>query len=350
MSDPADRGSAGAQLPIVWRVSRAGLVASWAGITVAAITVLALTTLVLTSNEADLAGVLAGGGFAIFLGLLLWRTGVYPAVIATERTLIIRNPHATVTIRWPDIVEVAAGFDGVTVMSVSALTTAAWAVQKANLSTWRGSRTRADIVAAQIWELAAERGAEGPGTEGPKRLPQRQLDPIDAVREPLRFPWRMTRPEAAVIGFLRHSSSPWLTLATAVLFGGLGVLNAWFVGVDQWDGYVLASRGVTVEATVVAVPGLIEVTWPTIRPRTIFLDTPAKDAASVYAAGQVVEVVSDPQRPTRARLAGFSPRPWGSLAVSAGALFLGSGYLKWWRWLLVALRSTPPTPPGRHHA
>lgn len=350
MSDPTDRGSEGAELPIVWRVSRAGLVASRVGITVAAIAVLALTTWVLASSSADLAGAIAGGSFAAFLAVMLWRTGIHPAVLATEDALVIRNPLGAVSISWPDIVEVSAGFDGVTVMSVSAPPTAAWAVQKTNLSTWRGSRTRADTVAARIWELAAERGAQGLGPDGPERLPQRELDPIDAVREPLRFPWRMTRPEAAVIGSLRHSSSPWLTLATAALFGSLGVLSAWFVGVDQWDGYVLGSRGVTVEGTVVAVPGLIEVTWPAIRPTTVFLDTPAKDAASVYAAGQVVEVVSDPQHPTRARLAGFSPRPWGSLAVAAGALFLASGYLKWWRWLLVALRSTPPTPPGRHRA
>jgi len=92
------------------------------------------------------------------------------------------------------------------------------------------------------------------------------------------------------------------------------------------------------------------VTWPAIHPKRIFLQTTAKDAAETYHVGDVVDVVSDPHHPTRARLVGFEPDPRSSAGVAAGALFPASGYLKWWRWLVLAHRDAPPTPPGRHRA
>jgi len=89
--------------------------------------------------------------------------------------------------------------------------------------------------------------------------------------------------------------------------------------------------------------------WPEIQAETIFLETP-EDATKTHILGQSVSILSDPRHPTRARLAGFTRQPWGSLAVTAGGLFLSSGYIKWWRWLVVAHRKAPPTPPGRHRA
>lgn len=158
----------------------------------------------------------------------------------------------------------------------------------------------------------------------------------------------MTRVEGVVIGFLRHSSSPVLTLGAALLFCVVGVGSAWLVVADEWDRHLLAERGVVVEATVVAVPGLLEVTWPAIAPRTVFLETEAGDAAESFAAGDVASVVSDPQHPLRARLVGATPDHRGSAALAAGTLFLSSGYLKWWRWLVHARGQERPGSPGRH--
>lgn len=219
----------------MWRVSPAGLLASQIAMVATGIAIAAVTTWVLVSPEADRLAAVLVAAFGIVIGLVLWRTAIHPGVVATEDLLVIRNPLETVTFRWPDIVEVVPGFDGVTVTSISSPPKAAWAVQKSNLSTWRGAQTRADVVAARLWDLATERGAVGSADEGVRSLPQREVELYDAVRRPLRFPWRMTRVEASVIGFLRHSSSPVLMAGAAAVFGVLGLVNAGLVVVGQWD-------------------------------------------------------------------------------------------------------------------
>jgi hypothetical protein len=129
----------------------------------------------------------------------------------------------------------------------------------------------------------------------------------------------------------RHSASPLPMVGAAAVFGALGLVDAGIIAVDHWDGRLLAERGVVVEATVVAVPGLVEVTWPAIHPKRIFLETtrrtPLRPTTSVTSSTSS----RTPHQPTRARLIGFEPDPRSSAGVAAGALFPASGYLKWCR-------------------
>jgi hypothetical protein len=340
-------------LPIVWRVGRAGRIASRTGVALSALTILGVATWVVGWPDADKLAAALVAAFGLVLALMLWRAGIHPSVAATEAGLVIRNPLETVTVPWEDLVEAAAGFDGVRIGRLSAPPTTIWAVQKANFSTWSGARTRADAVAAKIQELAAARGAPAETTRsGAKKIARREVEPFDAFREPLRFPWRMTRVEAAVIGFLRHSSSPRLSAASALVFGALGLTIVGFFAIDQGDAHLLQERGVVVQGTVLEVPGLVKVTWPGIAPESIFLEG-GDHAADEYSVGEVVDVRSDPQHPTRARLVGVEPGAGENarqIAVALGALLLASAYAKWSRWLAVAHRDAPPTPPGRHRA
>jgi hypothetical protein len=181
---------------------------------------------------------------------------------------------------------------------------------------------------------------------------QRDLEPCDAHLRPLRFPWRMTRVEAAVVGFLRHSYSPLISAATALLFGATAVLLLGFVASDQWNAHVLRERGVVVEGTVVDVPGLVEVTWQGIAPRTQFLDG-GPNATEGFRVGSVVNVLSDPQRPGRAHLVGVEPdtrEMIGQATLGVAGVFLAAAYAKWARWLAVTRRNAPAPRPGRHQA
>lgn len=343
-------GARAPELPIVWRVSRTGLVAARVLIAASGTAILALMAWVLIDPKAHrlAAGLVAT--FAAGLVLVVWRSALHPRLVAEETGIVVRNPTSTRRVPWTDVVEVYPGFDGVTVTSTSGPPAIAWAVQKANLSSWRGARTRADVVAATLVELAEARGATPRSADGELRETPREVEPIDAARRPLRFPWRLTRPEAAVLGFLRHSSSPLISTASGVLFAGFGLVFLGFCVTQEVDGALLRDRGAITEGTVLAVPGLVEVTWPELTRRSIFLEAPVKNAAASYRVGQEVEVVYDPQKPTRARLVGFAPGSWGYAAGALGALALGAAELKWARWLAVARRAAPPTPPGRHHA
>lgn len=327
--------------PRVWRVSRATLAAArW---TVAAAVAGAGAGAVwgLTWPGADrvTAALLVAAGVAV--GLTVWRAAIHPAIVATDDVLVIRNPWQTVTLRWAGVVSVTPATDGITVTSVDSPPVTAWAVQKSNLMIWRGVHRRADEVAQTLQALADER-RDGPPPAAPP-APVRAPEPSDAVRDPLPFPWRMSRAEAVVVGFLRHSASPRPMLAAGLLFAVLGTAGVGVLVDELRDSALLGKRGRVVEATVLAVPGLVEVTWPAIRPATVLVETDEEDPTAQFAAGDVVDVLTDPQDPARTRIVGHHGAPWGLAALSGGTLLMASSYLKWWRWL--AHRCAPP---GRH--
>jgi hypothetical protein len=337
-------------LPIVWRVGRAGLAASRVGAVVGVLAVVGAATWGFAWPDADRLAAALVAALGLCLTLTAWRVGVHPSVAATETGLVIRNPLETVAIPWADLVEASAGFDGITISRLSATPTTIWAVQKSNLSTWRGARTRADAVAATIQVLASAR-ADGSTTMSSGALPivRREVTPLDAVRIPLRFPWRMTPVEATVIGVLRHSSSPLPNAAAAFVFGALGLVLVGLFAGDQWDARVLRDHGVVVQATVLDVPGQVKVSWPAIAPQALFLDGGDR-AVQTYSPGEVVDVLSDPRHPTRAQMVGVEPDlagRAGQLAVALGARLLASGYAKWSRWLALTGRDVRPTSAAR---
>jgi hypothetical protein len=336
-------------LPAVWRVGQAGLTGCRIGIVLVAAAILAAVAWVILDPDADAVAVALVVVAGLVIAAVLWRAGIHPSVTATQYGLVIRNPLARVVVPWQDVRGASAGYDGVVIFRRAAPPVVIWAVQKSNLATWSGSRTRADAVARRLVELAVEHGAVVESGSDIEASVHRSVEPRDAVRRPLRFPWRMTRIEAEVVDFLRHSSSPLASGATAVMFCVIGLVMGGFLVMEQWDAYVLGERGVLVQGTVLDTPGLVKVTWPDIAPDAVFLergDVPVER----YVVGEAVQVVVDPQRPARAQLVGSGTdgaTTARSIVFTLGALFLASGYAKWARWL-VAARDDPPSSRARH--
>ncbi|HEY0117952.1 MAG TPA: hypothetical protein VGC04_04145 [Cellulomonas sp.] len=341
-------------LPIVWRVGRAGLAAAWTGVTVCVLAILAVVTWVLVRPDADKGSASIGAALAALIVVMLWRSAIHPSAEATEHSLVVRNPLQTVTICWDDVVDATAGYYGVTVRQRGGRPTTIWAVQKSNIITWRRRRARADEVASTIRNLATARATAGGAALDPtaRLTSRRDVEPEDAFRSPLRFPWRMTRPEASVIGFMRHPYSPRVSAAAAALFAVVGLAVLGFEADDQLSTYLLHERGVVVQATVLAVPGQVKVVWPAIAPHPIFLDA-GHQPPSAYPIGSTVDVLSDPQHPTRAGIVGVKPEfgsTVASFAIAFISLSLASGYAKWARWLAVTDADQPPSGVGRDQA
>ena len=273
--------------------------------------------------DADRLAAALVAALGLCVALMVWRVGIHPSLAATETGLVIRNPLETVRVPWADLVEASAGFDGITISRLSAPPTTIWAVQKSNLSTWRGAPTRADDVAATIQVLASARGrnAETIRLREQCRSPDGRFGRSTRSRSPLRSPWRMTRVEATVIGFLRHSSSPLPNAASALVFGALGLILVGLFASDEWDAHLLRDRGVVVQATVVEVPGLVKVTSPAIAPQAMFLeggDRAARGVRDRGGRGRPVRPTPPDSCAARRRRARTWPRqPGSSRSLSA---------------------------------
>jgi hypothetical protein len=115
-------------LPIVWRVGRAGLIASWIGVALGVLAVLAVATWVLLWSDSDKVAAALVAVFGIVVAVALWRVGIYPDATANDGGLVIRNPQETVRVPWEDLVDATAGFDGVTITRLSQPPARIWAV------------------------------------------------------------------------------------------------------------------------------------------------------------------------------------------------------------------------------
>lgn len=79
-----------------------------------------------------------------------WIAAGRPRVMLTASQVVVINPFWTYRRELADIVEVHGGWFGLWIQTREQRPIAAWAVQKANFSTWLGRRTRADEVAEEI--------------------------------------------------------------------------------------------------------------------------------------------------------------------------------------------------------
>ncbi|HEX6519721.1 MAG TPA: hypothetical protein VF070_06845 [Streptosporangiaceae bacterium] len=92
---------------------------------------------------------------------VIWRPRVLgniplgPSITLTSSDLV-RNWFQRVTISLQDILDVRAGYSGVTIKSTGRRPVCASAVQKSNASTWLNRRTRADEVVETIRAAARE--------------------------------------------------------------------------------------------------------------------------------------------------------------------------------------------------
>jgi hypothetical protein len=102
----------------------------------------------ITATQLSLA-VLGAVGAAVGL-----RVAMYSSLVLTSDTLEIRNVFGARVVALASISAVTPGYSGITITTEDGHSYTALAVQKANLSTWRGRPTRADKVASAVRRAA----------------------------------------------------------------------------------------------------------------------------------------------------------------------------------------------------
>jgi hypothetical protein len=137
-----------------WRVSLAGRLAGWT------LVILGVATPVVATSYAFATQGWSGAGalFSFAFGLLAvggWRGGLVPQVAATEAGVEIVNPLRRFLVAWTDVADITPGYFGLVIRRRSQKPVVAWAVQKANVSTWTAKHTRADDVAEELMRIAA---------------------------------------------------------------------------------------------------------------------------------------------------------------------------------------------------
>lgn len=139
-----------------WRVSATGRAAA----AVVCLVVLVMGSL-LVSNGAATSDRVWGGGMILAAPMSAWLFGWRPYVRLTPAELIIHNPLRRHTIALGAVMGADAGYSGLS-LEVRGRTRplSAWAVQKMDLSVWRGRGTRADAVAKMIVAAAYAPGLQ----------------------------------------------------------------------------------------------------------------------------------------------------------------------------------------------
>ena len=89
-------------------------------------------------------------GFAAVVAVLLWRFTFHPRIGIDGPLLRIVNPLRSRNIHLTSITSVSSGYEGLRVETQDGRHFTAWAVQKANFSTWTRKRTRSDRIADSI--------------------------------------------------------------------------------------------------------------------------------------------------------------------------------------------------------
>ena len=84
--------------------------------------------------------------------LYAWRYGLRPRLRADPEGLLVVNPFRRVRIGWAEINVIAPGENGL-LIGTGERTTEVWCIQKSNLATRRGRRTRSDRIARQLYDL-----------------------------------------------------------------------------------------------------------------------------------------------------------------------------------------------------
>lgn len=88
--------------------------------------------------------------FAAVVAVLLWRFTFHPRIGIDGPLLRIVNPLRSRDIPLASITSVSSGYEGLHIETQDGRHFTAWAVQKANFSTWTRRRTRSDRIADSI--------------------------------------------------------------------------------------------------------------------------------------------------------------------------------------------------------
>lgn len=88
-------------------------------------------------------------------------------LVADDAGVLVVNIRKTHRVRWDEIAGATAGYHGIEIHLRGGGSVLSSVAQKANLSTWRGARTRADEIAEAISARAAAGGDRPFGTPPP---------------------------------------------------------------------------------------------------------------------------------------------------------------------------------------
>lgn len=145
-----------AELPICWRsrlLSRLGLGVAALGLLGVPVVMVAMLAAGPLEPEA------IGWTFAIVVltlpGVVAFiLAAVRPRVCAGTSALKVRNLVATHHVPWEEVLQAEPGYYGIIIRRRTEADVVAVAVQKSNMASWLGRRTRADLVAERIMDIA----------------------------------------------------------------------------------------------------------------------------------------------------------------------------------------------------
>lgn len=143
-----------------WRVSALGRQATWWFLALTIAGLLAVLVLWITADD-DVELVFLVVTYVVLvapLAAMASLAALRPYVAVEPDGIEIQNPVRRHRILWNNVAGVTPGYSGLTFQTKEGETVTAWAVQKSNLATWRGRKTRADRVAAEIRRLVREGG------------------------------------------------------------------------------------------------------------------------------------------------------------------------------------------------
>lgn len=143
---PADRASRR-----VWRIGRRTLVL----VTIVAFLVIAaLGTLayLIFRDARSLPLTIGLGALALLLLIYVWRMVWHPRLVSTGSRLTVYNPLSKRVVPWSAVTLVQPGPNGM-IIGTDRGQVEAWCVQKGRSALKRGHHTRADRVAAELWQI-----------------------------------------------------------------------------------------------------------------------------------------------------------------------------------------------------
>ena len=142
---------------MVWRTSRS-MRAAWVCVALLIAAEAVRTLAGAPSIPSGTAGKVSAGLVLVAVTTGAWRLAFHPRLVLTNATVIVVNPIRTTVIPLDQIApRVSCGYYGLTIKyldGTSMRSVTAWAVQKANLSTWLHRHARADDAVRAIAEAA----------------------------------------------------------------------------------------------------------------------------------------------------------------------------------------------------
>ena len=115
---------------------------------------------ILTAIGITVPGTLCLWLLVLLILLTVWRWYLLPYIGLAHDALVVQGAFVQRSARYADIRDARPGMYGLRIETTGEGSMRAWAVQKSQLSEWRGRDTLADIIAAEIMVRAAHATAD----------------------------------------------------------------------------------------------------------------------------------------------------------------------------------------------